>query len=55
MDDEQKLDDVKKSLNLWLSKETILIDLKSLSFSGIMDEILEIGKKLNKINKSVVR
>lgn len=46
------LDDVKKSLNLWLSKETILIDLKSLSFSGIMDEILEIGKKLNKINKA---
>ena len=46
------LDDVKKCLNLWLLKKTMLIDLKSFTFKGIMDEILEIGKNLNKNNKA---
>ncbi len=45
------LDDVKKSLKSWLSKETILLDLKSFTFPEIMNEILQIGEKLNmKVN-----
>ena len=42
------LDDVKKCLDSWLSEKTNLIDLKSLSFEGIMNEIIQIGESLNK-------
>jgi len=46
------LDDIKSCLNSWLTTEITLIDLKSFSFNGIMNEILEIGKNLNKINRA---
>ncbi|PPR42876.1 MAG: hypothetical protein CFH30_00399, partial [Alphaproteobacteria bacterium MarineAlpha8_Bin1] len=46
------LDDIKSCLNSWLTTEITLIDLKSFSFNGIMNEILEIEKNLNKINRA---
>ena len=47
------IEDVKKSLDLWLKKKPILIDLKPNYFKDVINDILFVGEKLNTSNEAL--